>query len=187
VAVPVAVVDANVLYSIVLTGLLLTLASRRLVRLHWSPEILDEVRRNLARRPNVSQAAIDYRIARMNIAMPSALDQAPAALVASMPINDKDRHVLALAVHVEAGVIVTSNLRDFLAKACAPYGVEAVSPDDFVVAIADADVVAVRRALEDIAGRRTRPPMRVTELLDRLSPMLPAFAERMIAPDSPQE
>jgi len=31
------VVDANVLYSIELTDLLLTFASHRLVRVHWSP------------------------------------------------------------------------------------------------------------------------------------------------------
>ena len=39
----VAVVDANVLYSIELTDLFLTLAVHRLVRVHWSEAILDEV------------------------------------------------------------------------------------------------------------------------------------------------
>lgn len=65
----VTVVDANVLYSIEVTDLLLTLATHRLVRVHWSDTILDEVRRNLALRPDLSEAAIDYRIDRMNLAL----------------------------------------------------------------------------------------------------------------------
>ena len=63
----------------------------------------------------------------MNSALPAALEQAPLDLVASMPVNEKDRHVLALAVHVEASVIVTFNLRDFPNDACEPYGIEASS------------------------------------------------------------
>ncbi|MFP5489058.1 MAG: hypothetical protein ACLGHQ_12220, partial [Acidimicrobiia bacterium] len=73
----VAVVDANVLYSIELTDLFLTFAAHRLVRLHWSPMILDEVRRNLAKRADLTPVAIDYRIDRMNRALPAALDEAP--------------------------------------------------------------------------------------------------------------
>lgn len=55
----VVVLDANVLYSIELTDLFLTLATRRLVRVHWSNTILDEVRRNLALRHDLNVDAID--------------------------------------------------------------------------------------------------------------------------------
>ena len=98
----VVVVDANVLYGIEITDLLLTLATRRMFRVHWSAEILDEVQRNLAKRADLSTAAIAYRIELMNRALPTALAEAPADLIASMPVNDKDRHVLALAVHLGA-------------------------------------------------------------------------------------
>lgn len=97
----VVVVDANVLYGIEITDVLLTLAARRVFRVHWSAEILDEVQRNLAKRVDLSAAAIAYRIEMMNRALPSALAQAPAELIVSMPVNDKDRHVLALAVMSE--------------------------------------------------------------------------------------
>jgi len=40
-----------------------------------------------------------------------------------VPITEHDRHVLALAVHVEADTIVTFSLRDFPAGACEPNGV----------------------------------------------------------------
>jgi predicted nucleic acid-binding protein len=177
----VVVVDANVLYSIELTDLLLTFAAHRLVRVHWSPTILDEVRRNLAKRADLSRDAIAYRIDRMNRAVPGALDEAPANLVATMPITEHDRHVLALAVHVEADSIVTFNLRDFPASACEPYGVEAIDPDSFAVAVAESDPSRVHAALSDIARRRTRPPMTVHELLDRLEMVLPNFVSQVRA------
>jgi len=49
----VVVLDANVLYGIEVTDLTATMATRRLFRPHWSPEILDEVVRNLSRRPDL--------------------------------------------------------------------------------------------------------------------------------------
>lgn len=182
----VAVVDANVLYSIELTDLLLTFAAHRLVRLHWSPTILDEVRRNLAKRADLTPDAIAYRIDRMNLAVPNALDEAPEALVTAMPITQHDRHVLALAVHVEADSIVTFNLRDFPFAACEPYGIEVVDPDSLTAAIADADPTRVQTALGDIARRRTRPAMTVDELLNRLVTVLPTFVSqvRAVPPDS---
>ena len=109
---PVAVIDANVLYGIEVTDLLLTLATQRVICVHWSDEILDEVRRNLATRPDLSDAAIEYRLVQMNRALPSALDSAPDELIDSMPINPKT-HPLALAVHMEAPFVVSHNLRDF--------------------------------------------------------------------------
>ena len=87
----------------------------------------------------------------------------------------------ALAVHVEAAVIVTSNLRDFPTRDCEPYGVEALSPDEFLAGIADADPSAVRDALAAVSARRQRPPITTGELLDRLSTSLPEFVGRLRA------
>jgi hypothetical protein len=86
-------------------------------------EILGEVRRNLATRPDLSDAAIEYRLMQMNRALPSALDSAPDELIDSMPINPKDRHVLALAVHKGAPFVISHNLRDFPDVMCARFGV----------------------------------------------------------------
>ena len=177
----VAVVDANVLYSIELTDLLLTFAAHRLVRLHWSPTILEEVRRNLAKRADLVPDAVVYRIDRMNLAVPGALDEAPETLVEAMPIIEHDRHVLALAVHVEADCIITFNLRDFPAVACEPYGIEVVDPDSFAAAVVEIDPARVPAALDDIARRRIRPAMTLHEILDRLAAVLPTFVSQMRA------
>lgn len=172
---PVAVIDADVLYSIEITDVLLTMAARRVIRVHWSTEILNEVRRNLIKRPALSEEAVDYRVTRMNAALPDALADAPADLVASMPINPKDRHVLALAVHLEADFLVTNNLRDFPNEACARYGVEPVGPDEFLTRAATVDLATARAVIDEIADRRTNPPQSASELVDRLRGRLPDF------------
>jgi hypothetical protein len=55
------VVDANVLFSIELTDLFLTFATRRLIDIRWSEEVLSAVRRSLEVSGRLSTAAIDRR------------------------------------------------------------------------------------------------------------------------------
>ena len=175
----VAVIDANVLYSIELTDLFLTLATNRLLRVHWSDTVLDEVRRNLALRPDLNEAAIDYRIGRMNLALPDALQgPAPDELIEAMPVNAKDRHVLALAVHLEADCVVTFDLGDFPAMMCEPHGIEPLHPDELLDALAADEPERVATVLDEIAARRRRPPMTPTMLLDRLELTIPTFVSR---------
>lgn len=173
---PAAVIDADVLYGIEVTDLLLTLATRRVIRVHWSTEILDEVKRNLVERPDMTAEAIDYRIDRMNAALPDALADAPADLADAMPVNTKDQHVLAIAVHLEVGLLVTNNLRDFPADACAACGVEPLGPDEFVTRVVRQDLVTVREVLGEMAARRRNPPLDPGQLVERLSVPLPSFA-----------
>ena len=86
---PVAVLDADVLYGIEVTDLLLTLATRRLIQVHWSTEILNEVERNLAERRDLSANAIGYRIERTNLALPDTIADAPVGLIDRMPSTRK--------------------------------------------------------------------------------------------------
>ena len=63
------------LYGIEVTDLSATMAVRRIFRPHWSPQILDEVRRNLAKRRDLVPASTDRRIGRLNQALPGALTE----------------------------------------------------------------------------------------------------------------
>ncbi len=90
-----------------------------------------------------------------------------------MPVNDKDRHVLALAVHVGAPTIVTDNVRDFPPDLLDPFGVEAVSADAFAVAQADLHPDAVRASLAAMAARRRRSPRTPDEIVQALARYLP--------------
>ncbi len=163
------VLDANVIYGIEVTDLFATLATRRLFRPHWSPEILVEVRRNLALRADLEPAAIVRRLEHLNRALPDALTDVAPALIEAMPVNEKDRHVLALAVHVGAPTIVTDNLADFPAELLDPFGVEAVSADEFGLAQVDLDADAVLAAIDAMSARRRRPPRARDERLGELS------------------
>ena len=56
------VLDSNVLFSIELTDLFLTFATRRLLQIRWSEEILSEVRRSLEMSGRLSPASIERRL-----------------------------------------------------------------------------------------------------------------------------
>ncbi len=169
----VVVLDANVLYGIEVTDLLLTLATRRLFRPHWSPQILEEVRRNLALRDDLEMSSINRRIAFMNRALPGGEVEIPTALIDAMPVNEKDRHVLALAVHVGAPTIVTNNLKDFPPALCAPHGVEALNADEFVLHQVHLYRDGVIGCIDAIAARRKRRPKNREDIIARLSAELP--------------
>lgn len=140
--------------------------------------VLDEVARNLAKRPELDPDAIARRIDHLNRALPGALSAAPRSLIDAMPINAKDRHVLALAVHVAAPTIVTDNLRDFPPERLEPFGIEAVSADAFALAQVDLHPDAVLACLDAMAARRRRSPRTRTELIASLGRLLPqAMAE----------
>ena len=169
----VVVLDANVLYGIEVTDLLATMATKRIFRPHWSPEILDEVRRNLVKRPDLDPTATERRIGHLNRALPGALVDAPTTLIDAMPVNEKDRHVLALAVHVGAPTIITANLRDFPPDLLDPYGIEAISPDEFALAQVDLHAEAVLASIDAMASRRRQFPKTRDDIIDRLHPELP--------------
>lgn len=89
-----------------------------------------------------------------------------------MPVNDKDRHVLALAVHVGAPTIVTDP-RDFPADLLEPFGVEAISRDAFVLAQVDPHAAGVHASVEAMAARRHHSPRTRAEIIDSLARLLP--------------
>lgn len=167
------VLDANVIYPIEITDFLLWMAASGLFRPYWSPQILEEVRRNLAERKDLDMAKIEHRLDAMNEAIPDALRTVPTSVIDAMPINERDRHVLALAVVTEAETIVTNNLKDFPKDKLAPFDVEAVTADDFVVAQVDLHGHLVTSAIDEMSTTRKRAPKRRDEIIERLSVELP--------------
>lgn len=178
------VLDANVLYGIDVTDLMATMATRRLFRPHWSPQIVEEVSRNLRARPDLDPAAIDRRIGHLNRALPDALVDVPDALIAAMPVNEKDRHVLALAVHAGAGTIVTDNLKDFPAELCKPFDVGAVSADAFTLAQIHLHRYDVLASIDAMATRRRRYPRTRADIIHRLNQHLPTAMAALETEDS---
>jgi hypothetical protein len=76
-----------------------------------------------------------------------------------MPINTKDRHVMAAAVTSAAEVIVTQNVKDFPQNLLEPYGIRSQSADDFLTNLfydnPDAMIdVVVKQAVELIVANK---------------------------------
>jgi hypothetical protein len=91
-------------------------------------------------------------------------------LVPSLNLPDPDdRHVLAAAIRVGAGVIVTFNLADFPAAALEQYGIEAQHPDEFITHLLDLSPADVCRAVRRQRQSLKKPPKSVEELLDTLA------------------
>ncbi len=174
-----AVLDANVLVMAGPRDTLLRAAEEGLYRALWSEAILDEVRRNVIRlleERGLSGPAdrVDYLLYRLRRAYPEALVEGYEGLVPVMTNQEKDRHVLAAAVSGGAQVIVTENLRDFPSIALSPYGIEAHSPDEFLLHLLDLDPEGMVRILRE-QGAEMQTPRTINEILDRLAPQLPQF------------
>lgn len=162
--------DACVLYGNEVRDLLIRIAIAGMVRAHWTDEILDEAFGNLtANRPDLSPERLAVTRERMNTAVPGALVSGYEALIGELKLPDPDdRHVLAAAIAAGAAVIVTSNLGDFPTGALEPFGIEAKTPDDFVLDQIGLDEGAIRDCVRQIARGRTRPPKTYESVLDAL-------------------
>jgi predicted nucleic acid-binding protein len=162
--------DANVLYGNTLRDLLIRIAMAGRIRARWSRGILDEMEDNLAaNRPDIPRETLARLRRLMNAAVRDSLVEGYEPLIEGLKLPDPgDRHVLAAAIKCGAQVIVTSNLKDFPAQDMAVWGIEAKSPDDFVLDQIDLDHRIVWACVQQIADSRTNPPETVGDVLDAL-------------------
>src|SRR5206468_7800890 len=83
--------------------------------------------------------------------------------------DPNDRHVLAAAIQGGAEVIVTANLKDFPAVALAPFGIEALHPDTFLVRLFEQEPDAVCEAVRRQRANLKNPPYTAAVLLVTLA------------------
>jgi predicted nucleic acid-binding protein len=173
------VLDACVLIPATLRDTLLRAAEKGMYRLHWSDEILDEVRRNLIKRAMTSPADAQDLIDQMASFFAEANVRGFEVLIPAMTNDQKDRHVLAAAVMSRSQVIVTSNIKDFQKKALDPFGIEAQTPDEFLTHLFYLDSTVITEILSEQANDLDNPPMSVPDVLDVLSLVAPGFVKLM--------
>jgi len=174
----VAVCDANLFYSVVMTDLLLSLGSAGLFVPRWTERIHEEwVGNLLSDKPDLDPEKVVRRRGQMDAAIEDSLIEGYEHLIPGLSLPDgDDRHVLAAAIQGGAGVILTYNLRDFPPAALAGYGVAARHPDDFLSGLFGTRPAEVIDALEEMRSRKTRPALSRAELLSKLSRQrLPTF------------
>jgi len=169
------ILDTCVLLPISLCRFLLRLAEgeRAMYKPKWSRGILDELERNLQKpKINLSSEKAQYRIACMETAFPEALIRGYESLVDAMQNDLKDRHVLAAAVYGKVDAIVTVNCRDFPRELLDTFGIERLTPDEFLVHQLHLDPEAIKtHLLEEIAEYK----LDTERHLDLLAKMVPDF------------
>lgn len=157
--------DTCVLYPIVLTDTLLRIAEQSVFRPHWSEHVLEELRRNLVKLPQLDEAAVERRLGHMVTAFPHAMVTGYEPLIEGMECDPKDRHVMAAAVHSDCQVVVTYNLKDFPEAAMASHQIEAVHPDTFLLDQLDLYPEAVVHALWRQSAAAARPKLTPLQLI----------------------
>jgi predicted nucleic acid-binding protein len=172
-AMPPVFVDANVLYSAALRDILMELSLAGVIRVHWSAQVLQEVKRALQRqRPDIPDERLDALFAAMNAALPDALvpdalDYYP--LKATLPDPD-DRHVLAAALQARCGIILTFNLADFpeveLGKEDA--GITAMHPDLFFLTQLTTNAAPFLHAVTAVQSGLSNPVIPLPAFIQRL-------------------
>jgi len=157
----------------------LTTAELELYRPRWSVTILDETRRTLINRIGMREDQVDYTLTQMQGAFPEALVTGYEAIASSMPVNEKDRHVMAAALVGRAELIVTNNLRDFPEDLLAPLGLKACDADSFLMDLLARHRDRVHEALQfmaDNTGKAGKPELSLYDIVKNIAATAENFA-----------
>jgi predicted nucleic acid-binding protein len=144
-----AVLDACVLYTTGLRGILLGGAAAGLFRPLWSARILEEWARAARKLGPGAEAQARAEIAAVTAAFPAAMVPPAPGIEARLHLPDAaDIHVLAVAVAAGADAIVTRNAADFPRGVLAGEGIARRDPDGFLWELWSAAPAAVAAAVE---------------------------------------
>ena len=110
------VLDTNVIYPIETRDILFWFAFYDLFTIKWSSHVFTEWE-NVMKRKGITDEEIQKRIANANSAFPDAQVNNYEELIEKLELPDPDdRHVLAAAIKTNANIIVTNNIKVFIAK-----------------------------------------------------------------------
>ena len=122
--------------------------------------ILDEVQRNLRSKAKLTEAQLDHLESHMRQAFPEACGSHCHGAEEEVQLPDEDdRHVLALAVHYEADVLVTWNSKHFPKALLTGFGLEPMRPPSFLDRLWAMDRERVLRAAEAHRTSLVRDPL----------------------------
>jgi len=168
---PVVVLDACVLTNFSLCDTLLRLAELPpLYEPRWSEEILEETIRTLESDLGWPPSLTAFLRGELRAHFSEAWVAGYEALIPAMKNDEKDRHVLAAAVHCGASVILTFNLRHLRPEHLAGWGVTAVHPQAFLIELFQQGPTVVLAKLEEQAADRGRSLSALLKILGRTVP-----------------
>jgi predicted nucleic acid-binding protein len=163
-----AVLDTNVIYPIIIRDLLFWFAHYDLYSPKWSKHIFDEWK-DVMLRKGVPEQEANKRIEKANQAFSDALVNGYDIHIDKLQLPDeKDRHVLAVAIKTNADIIVTNNSKDFPEKYLNSFGVKAKTADDFLTDIIDLNHEQTITAFREMVLHKKNPNMTEFEVLNQL-------------------
>lgn len=155
------VLDSCVLVEAAVSDLILRLAEEpRLLIPKWTEAIWDEVVRTWKTKLSWDEAIAHSRCAAAKETFPEAMISSYEHLIPFCKNHEKDRHVLAAAIHEKADAILTFNAKHF-APVAAEWQVEIINPGEYLCVLYDLEPAVVQHALEQmaIAAGRDLPSM----------------------------
>ena len=167
-----AILDACVLFPAPLRDTLLRAAKAKLYNVRLTDEILEEVERNHINKRKLTEIQAQRLLFTIKAKFEGKFVTDYQAHIDAMPINEKDRHILAAAVAGSAQIIVAHNLKHFPPDLLTLHKVEAQPPDKFLLQLSSSNPEELEQVL-------LNPPMTIADVLDRLSLDAPNFVCRM--------
>jgi predicted nucleic acid-binding protein len=167
---PIVLFDACILYPASLRDVMMYLAGAGLFQAKWTDRIHDEWISNLLEhQPEIHPEKLERTRRKMNEAVlePLVIEFEPLIDTLHLP-DPNDRHVLAAAIHVGASFIITNNIRDFPGDILAHWGIEAITPDKFIVQLINENAGAVLAVVKRHRVRLKNPPKTAEEHLATL-------------------
>ncbi len=162
----VVILDANVLYPFRMRDALLHFAEAGLFRARWSADILEEWRAALLKSKPLLAESIASQMQAIERIFPEGCVKGYHELIEALKLPDpNDRHVLAAAIVADAEHIITENLKDFPENAIKKYGIEAVTPDDFLSSTFELYPAEATAALRVMRRNYENPPLNPGEFI----------------------
>ena len=180
--VPAVFADANALYPAALRDILIELAIVEAIRLHWSPQVLDELDRSILKiRPDTDRSRLASRRAAMNAVLPAASVDPSATSIALFNLPDpKDSPIAAAAHDARCSILLTFNLKHFpeIDLAAVEPPIVPMHPDVLLVRLMTQDAAAVLPVIENVRRSLRKPPISLDDYAASLTrSQLPQSAE----------
>lgn len=177
--------DTCSLFGQSLCDALLSIAEQGAFTPYWSARVLAAVERCVVEAGHAAPESIRMRTLAMNRAFPTAEVTGFEHLIPVMTNDPGDHHVLAAFVASPAQTLVTFNIKDFPPESLAPYEIEVVHPDHFLLDQLDLHPELVMNGIGVMLHRNALPPRDVVTLADYLTRCdVPKFAQALL--DLPQ-
>lgn len=135
--------------------------------------------RTLVHRICLPPERAQYTRACMESAFPAGAVGGYEAVSASMPVNEKDRHVLAAALVGHAQLIVTNNVKDFPQTTLEPMGIRAKTADTFLndlLARYRNEMLDVLHFMTENTGKAGKPELSLYNVVQNIGATAPNFA-----------